>query len=47
MKCDKDEQQQLVQKMLNAQNLTEFEMDQIFLGEKFLDEHVFVEEDEE
>lgn len=47
MRYDKDEQQKLVEKMLNAQNLTSFEMDQIFLGEKFLDEHIFLEEDDE
>ena len=46
MKWDQSEKEKMMQKMLNSQNLTDFEMDQIFLGEGFLDEHVFSDEDE-
>ncbi len=41
---DMDERE-MFRRKLSQPNLTEFEMDQIFLGEKSLEEHVFVDDD--
>lgn len=41
-----EEKQEKFRKMINTQNLTEFEMDQIFLGEASLEEHIFGEDDD-
>jgi len=46
MKFDRREKEEHFKKMLNAHCLTDFEMDQMFLGEEFLEEHVFMDDDD-